>query len=105
MIFQTLPGRCLISFELDETSVFKPGMKFDIILPDNLRRKARIAFCHLHNSTFDEDFTEKRIIVDRWSGRPFKVQHADGKEYEYYIISQYSVLATLDELTSQEPAQ
>ena len=92
-----LPGRCLISFDPDDDVISKPGMKFDVILPYN-GRKARTAFCHLHNNDgcFDEDLSSKRILVDRWSGTPFTVVK-DGKEYEFYTISQWAILAVLDE--------
>lgn len=92
-------GHLLISFDPDVDRVIKEGMKFDIILPDGLKHKPRTAFCHSHcvSKSWDEvDLTNKRVIVDRWGSRPFKVVH-DGREYTFYSISQWAVLAIFEE--------
>lgn len=92
-------GHLLISFDPDVDRVSKPGMKFDIIIPDGLKHKPRVAFCHNHriSTSWDEvDLTNRKIIVDRWGSHPIKVCH-EGKEYIFYSISQWGVLAILEE--------
>lgn len=92
------PAQCLISFEPDEDTFHREGMKFGIIIPDRSRHKCRVAFCHLHEiaGTFDEDLTGKRLVVDRWASRIFTMHH-NGKEHEFAVISQWHVLGVVEE--------
>lgn len=86
-------GYCLVSFDNDP----QPA-KFGVIVPDQLKRKARTCFVHLHEPTraFAEDLTGRKVLVDRWAGRPFTVVW-NGKQYNFYCISQWAVLAVFNE--------
>lgn len=91
-------GYCLISLDPDLDST-----KFGIILPNNLKVKPRTGFVHLHrvSASWDEvDLTGRRVVVDRWASRPFKLSK-DGKEYEFRSISQWCVLAVIEEESVQ----
>lgn len=93
-----LYGNCLVSFEPDEDRIRRADFKFDIIIPDSAKRKARTAFVHIHHASwlFGEDLTGKKVIVDRWSGQRFTHIHTDGKEYEFYVVSERAVLAVFE---------
>jgi len=86
-------GHCLISFEPDEATVGR------IIVPS--ARKSKFAFCHLHVPTVrwgEVDLTGRRIIVDRFSGRPFSLMH-ESVVHEFYICPQWAVMALIEEST------
>jgi hypothetical protein len=92
-------GFLLISFSIDEDRIHKAGMKFDILLPPQLQRKARQAFCHVHRVSVDwneVNLTNQHILVDRWAATPFKVNH-EGSVHEFHSISQWGVLAIVNE--------
>lgn len=88
---RTLPGRLLMSFDEPISK-----SKFGLIIPSTAQRLAKTGFVHLHEPLAVEDLNNKRVIVDRWAGRPFPVV-VNGKEFQFYCLPESCVLAVIEE--------
>jgi|SRR5262245_28651996 len=107
----TLPSRCLISFDpprdkqgsiIVPTGIVYPGTaSWKVPIQWDLRGRPRTGLCVLHcasSSWGDVNLTGKRVIVDRFAGRPFNLLWpVDGKEYTFYNVSQWAVMAVIEE--------
>lgn len=49
----------------------------------------------LHNPAREEDFTNKRVVFDRWSGRPFKLIRNE-QVAEFVLVHETAVLAVIE---------
>lgn len=88
------PGYCFITTDPDiERSLG------GIWYPKQLQGKAKTGLVLLHciSSSWDEvDLTNKKVVFDRWAGKPFKLKWSDGKEYTFVSVSQWSVLGIVE---------
>lgn len=90
-----LPGRVLIVPDPPETS----NPKGVIIYPDVERKYASTARAYLHEPLGEEDFTGKRIIYVKWSGKPLT-----WKGIDFLIIKEEAVLGVIEEETDDQDA-
>src|SRR5262245_52394026 len=87
---RVLPGRLIVL--PDQDLKMHRGI---LHLPEQRAQPARTGVVILHNPAREEDFTNKRVVFDRWSGRPFKLIRNE-QVAEFVLVHETAVLAVIE---------